>query len=126
LAKESESEKTRSKPAFNGWRALRDVLVASMDKGQFPLAIVSLIVMVLIFKMPEQDVSKLVFLMLDHLVRGALLGWLLMGASIAAWFIHIRYHGQLLNFELNRLAEERSQLQARTLGGKMKSSEGRK
>src|SRR5687768_5813132 len=57
--------------------ALRDVLIASINKGQFPFAMLGLVLLTLIVKMPSEDVSKLVFRLVDGVERASLLGYLL-------------------------------------------------
>jgi hypothetical protein len=55
---------------------LRDVLVASMNKGQFPIAALSLISIIVIIKMPSSDVAKLVFRMLGTAEELRVVGWI--------------------------------------------------
>lgn len=82
--------------------AFRDIFVASISKGQFPLAIVSLIVMSLIWRMPPEDVSELVFRIVDGLERGALLGYGLALAAFGCWHVHARHLRRVISLELSR------------------------
>lgn len=105
--------------------AFRDIFVASINKGQFPLAILGLIVMSLIWKMPPEDVSKLVFRIVDGVERGALLGYLLALISIVGWYFHAKYQRRVISAELERVATERNVLQTKKLGPqRIKSSRG--
>ena len=45
---------------------LRDVLIASIEKGQFPAALIAIIALSMIWRMPPADVGKLVFRLLDQ------------------------------------------------------------
>jgi hypothetical protein len=72
-------------------KAFRDIFVASISKGQFPLAMVGLIVMSLIWRMPPEDVSRLVFRIVDGLERGALVGYLLALVAMTGWYVHARH-----------------------------------
>jgi hypothetical protein len=107
------------------YQMLRDVLIASINKGQFPWAILAMIVIAVIFRMPPDDVSKLAFRVLDALERGALLGYALAFFATAGWFFHSRYQRRIITVELNRMSKQRNQLQAHKLGNKIRSSEGR-
>lgn len=82
--------------------AFRDILVASINKGQFPLAILGLVAMSLIWRMPSEDVSKLVFRIVDGLERGMLLGYGLALVAFGGWYVHARYQRRLISVELSR------------------------
>src|SRR5258707_6633164 len=105
---------------------LRDVLVASMNKGQFPSVLLTLIILSLIWRMPSADVGKLVFELVDGARSGWLFGYAAAGVSILGWYFHARYQRRLITGEMRRIANERSALQSQTLGKKLKSSEGRR
>jgi hypothetical protein len=105
---------------------LRDVLVASMNKGQLPPVLLTLIILSLIWRMPSTDVGKLVFALVDGVKSGWLVGYIAAGASILGWYFHARYQRHLITGEMRRIANERSALQSQTLGKKLRSSEGRK
>lgn len=70
---------------------LRDVLTASINKGQFPFAILALVTVLMIWKMSEQDVAVLVFRILDDIERWYLIGYLLFVVVIGGWFWHANY-----------------------------------
>jgi hypothetical protein len=106
---------------------LRDVLVASMNKGQFPAALIAMIVLSMIWRMPPADVSKLVFRLLDVAEEKSLVGYAASVLCVFGWYFHARYQRRLIAREMQRISRERNQLQARELGKKLKSSEaGRK
>ena len=108
------------------WEFLRDVLIASMNKGQFPAALLAMVVLSMIWRMPPVDVSKLMFRLLDVAEEERLVGYVVSVVSLFGWFFHARYQRKLINQEMLRISDERNQLQARELGKKVKSSEGRK
>ncbi len=104
------------------WHMARDVLVASMNKGQFPLAMAGIIFLLMIFKMPGADVSKLVFKIFGNLENGAFLGYILSGIAIPGWFIHARVQRRVINDEMKRVSEERNTAQKLSAGPDIKSS----
>ena len=72
------------------YHMLRDVLIASIEKGQFLVAIGSLIFIMVIIKMPGADVSKLVFELLVGARARFFLGWILWVVTMAGWYLHSR------------------------------------
>ena len=56
---------------------LRDVFLASIDRGQFLFAIVGFVIVIVILKMPSKDVSRLAFRLLDSIANGKALGYVL-------------------------------------------------
>ena len=104
-------------------QAFRDVLIASMNKGQFPMAIMTLIVLAFLYKMPGEDVSKLVFQIADGFMSGRLIGWAIGVATSVGWLIHSRWQRRIIHKEMEEISEERSELQRRLLGGNIASSE---
>jgi len=106
----------------NFWKFLRDVLLASMSKGQLPAATLSLIFIIMILKMPSEDVSKLVFSLFEWLREGMLLGYALFVLTLAGWAFHAKYQRRLQSREIDRLADERNEWQKKALGGRVESS----
>jgi hypothetical protein len=121
--KQRKIGKPQSNIGFN--QMLRDVLIASMNKGQFPLALSALIFVVLILKMPQQDVSTLVFRLLDAAEAKKLLGWILAVIMVAIWYLHTRSLRRWCAAELERVSGERNSLQRKTLGNGLVKSSGR-
>ena len=104
------------------WTMMRDVLVASMNKGQFPLALVGFIFIIMILKMPSEDVSKLMFAILDGVSAGYYLGYLLSFILLSSWFIHTRWQRRIITSEMARVTEERNRLQSDQVDGTIQSS----
>jgi len=107
--------------------ALRDVLIASINKGQFPFAILGLVLLTLILKMPSEDVSKLVFRLVDGAERDSLSGYFLSLLFLVGWYAHARYQRRVISGEIVRMAAERNALQSKSLGQqRIKSSKVRR
>ena len=104
------------------WTMVRDVLVTSLNKGQFPPAILGMIVMLMILKMPAEDVSKLSFQLLAGLESRSLLGYALAVLGIGGWSIHARFQRRTYTAEVDRVSNEKTHLQKQQLGKAAKSS----
>lgn len=101
---------------INFWKMLRDVLIAAMSKGQLPLATVALLFIIMILKMPGEDVSKLAFNFLALLGKGGILGGVLFVLSLTGWAIHAKWQRRVFGREVDRLAHERNNWQRKVLG----------
>jgi len=78
-------------------QAVRDVLVASINKGQFLVAIVGIIFLVIVVKMPEKDVSKLAFEIVEDLKTLHLLGYALFVVTLGFWYLHAQLMRRVLH-----------------------------
>lgn len=85
-----------------------------------------LVLLTLIVKMPPEDVSKLLFRLVDGMERYSLLGYLLALLCLVGWYAHARYQRRVITGEMDRMAAERNRLQGKNLGQqRIKSSKGR-
>jgi hypothetical protein len=120
---ETRSGRTRGHAARTGfYDMLRDVLIASLVKGQFLIALGALILIILIVKLSSRDLGRIVLRMLDVVERGHI-GYLLAGVSLFGWCLHAKYQRRAAVRELRRLSRERNRLRPRSLGDVVKSSE---
>lgn len=105
------------------WTMVRDVLVASINRGQLPQATTALVLIVIVVRMPTEDVSKLVFGILDGLSDWSLLGWIVGGIAILLWWWHAKSQRRRWSTEMNRVSRERTKYQERALREELGSSE---
>jgi hypothetical protein len=116
------SKQTGQNAKIGPSHAIRDVFVTALNKGQFPLAIIGLIILVLIWRMPNQDVSKLVFEILADLKAGYLAGWGLTVITSLGWFFHAKHIRRVMQNEFNRISKERTEQQEKRLNKSLPSS----
>jgi hypothetical protein len=121
--KASTKNVTVQKTKIGFWKMARDVLVASLNKGQFPFAMMGVVSLALIWRMPKQDLSKLVFELLESAKSGAILGWLLFAVAILGWFLHARAARAAFTREMNRITGERNRYQSQAMGASLQSSD---
>lgn len=77
--------------------------------------------------MPQKDVSKFAFEILDFFKTGSLLGWILSGLFLILWFITMRIQRRKITSEMNEIAKKRDRWQKRALGkDKIESTEDEK
>ncbi len=106
-------------------QAVRDVLIASMRYAQFPFAMLGLLAGIIIWRMPPDDLSKLLFRLIEDFENGSLLGYALFGLAIIGWFYTVRRQRKLIASEMDRIGEQKSKLQEQLLGNKIQSSKKR-
>ena len=90
---------------------LTDVLIASINKGQFPLACLTLFGMFMVYRMPSADVSKLVFQIVEHVANGSFIGYMLSVLFGGGWLLHARWQRKIITGEMDRVGREKSSLQ---------------
>ena len=118
-----QTGKNESK-TINFWQMVRDVLIASMSKGQFPLALFGLFLMLIILKMPSDQVSVLAFELINDLKSLNLIGIILCPLTLFGWFVHIRWQRRIFSSEIDRISGERNHYQQKLIDGNINSSRG--
>ncbi len=88
---------------------LRDVLLASIDKSQFPFALAAIIVLAVIWKLSPADLAHLLVRLVTFAERRSVVGYVVAIISVFGWFLHVRYKNseiaQMLALGLNTVAE---------------------
>jgi hypothetical protein len=101
----------------------RDVLIASMSKGQFPIAIVGIVIIIIVARMPQDEVGKLASNLLAKIESRYWAGFAFWLLTAIGWFYHARWQRKRIDREMKRISEERTQLQAKLINKKLESSE---
>jgi hypothetical protein len=86
------------------------MIVASINKGQFPFIILGIVSIVLIIRLPPNDVVSLTDRVLEHFNLMYVGGWLLSFLLIILWIILGRMSKKDLIDELNRISKEKEYL----------------
>jgi hypothetical protein len=104
---------------------LRDVMIALINKGQLLVAFGCGLAALLICRMPPQDISRLVFRLLDGIEQRWLIGDIVSVVALGGWFLQSRRQRRVIAAELERLGAERDKVQSKAHGqGKFPSSKG--
>jgi len=110
---------TTKKPHDIGpWTMIRDVLLSAMAKGQLPVLGAMFLFGLMVWKMPQEEVGKLVFRIEERLEQRQLLGYLISVIAICGWYVTARGQRRVIARELKRLSNERNALQAKAIGDK--------
>lgn len=92
------------------FQMLRDVLVASLNRGQFPMAVMGLITVIAVCRMPSADLSRLIFRLLDVAEAREYGGYVLAVTIALAWAIHSKRQRREIAAEIRRLSDQRTRL----------------
>jgi hypothetical protein len=72
------------------WAMLSDVLQAAINSGQFTRALLALIAIVLLVRIPSEHLGNIVMNVLDGLRDRSILGYVLAGLIAIGWWIHFK------------------------------------
>jgi hypothetical protein len=100
----------------------RDIFVAAINKGQFPLAIVGLIILSLIWKMPARDILQLFYKLAGEFAAYHFMGWILTVVISLGWFLHARHQRNALHAEITRVSGERNFYQDKLISGNLSTA----
>lgn len=101
---------------------IRDVLIAAINKGQFLTAILGLIALVSVSRMPPDQLAVLWHTVIDKLADYSLAGWVWGGSVTIVWIAHVKSLRRRAGGELDRVSTERNRLQKERLGADVVSS----
>lgn len=107
----------------NGWGMIRDIIIASMNKGQFLVAGVWLLLLILFLKLSPNQAYAVVRKFGKLLVNGQIAGWVLLWIVVIAWLFHSKYQRRNFTREMKRIAQEKKDIQQTQLGTRLGSSQ---
>ena len=116
------AKKTPNKNTINWPGAFQNVLMASINKGQLPVLLVGVILLVLIIKIPSQEAASIFYKTIDALEHYHILGWIFSFVLTLLWFFNSKRVRRVHANEMKRIAEEKTHLQSSAHGMKMPSS----
>ena len=117
-------KKSKKSPTRVSWaEAARDVIIAAINKGQLPILGMIAFVFVVFLRMPEDSLPQLVQNFLSMLSAWKLVGYILFVLSVFAWFFHVRHMRASFSREYRRIGKEKSELQEKQIGERLKSSD---
>jgi len=108
----------------NGWpTAVRDIVVAAIDRGQLPVLFFGVVLMIIAWKLPENEAAQLLHEFISGLSNHSLIGWGFSAVCITSWRIHTKILRKEFGSECQRIGREKSLLQNKMSGGIFPSSE---
>lgn len=113
---------TNVRPQVSWPQAIRDIVIRAMDRGQLPILALCFLAIVIVWRMPSDQVSTLAFQIIGDLEHWSLGGWALSCGMGIAWYKHAGYLRRLHAQECDRIGTEKSKAQSLAHGRKLPSS----
>ena len=104
--------------------AFRDIVVASINRGQLPILGVFAVVCLIIWRMPATKVGDLSKDVVDKLAHGQMWAYPLLLLVLLGWYIHAKIMRRIYSNEFRRVGREKSELQGKAAGKQFRSSDG--
>jgi len=92
---------------------IRDVLLSSLEKGQFIIASLLLLIGMFIWRLPSNELSKVFDSLFSRIENNWLWGWILFVICIFSWYVHYRFNTKTFIKEINRINKEKDSYQRR-------------
>ena len=106
----------------NAWGALESVVNNSIRAGQLPLMGLIIILGISLVRMPPEDITKFYTDTFNTLTSWYILGWSLFIFTTVGWFITARKSRRVYAKEINRISQEKKELQQRLNSQRLPSS----
>lgn len=84
-------------------QAIRDVFITSINRGQFPFAVFGAVVLLMIAKVPTDEMVPLIKWIVSSLSGLSLIGYLLFVIVVFAWYFHVQRIRRELTTEIETL-----------------------
>lgn len=84
-------------------QAVRDVIITSINRGQFPFVLLGCIAVILTIKIPESEVVPLINSTFNQLSELSLIGYVLWVLTVFLWYFHAQRVRRELSGELEAL-----------------------
>jgi hypothetical protein len=106
-----------AKPGLGWPQAFRDVVTAAINKGQLPALFAGAIILVFIWRLPENELAQLAHRMVDGLKEGWMLGYVLFILAISGWAFYSYRSRMLIHRLTDQLPAHLERLEAGKGGG---------
>ncbi|UEA17474.1 hypothetical protein K7G92_000679 [Pasteurella canis] len=98
-------------------QAVRDVLNTAMNRGQLPLLFILLCCFLVLYRLPQEELSHLVFKIFQGLKDGHFIGYVLAVLILIIWY----WDGRKIRRKYAELSIQYQKLQQKTYKKQMKS-----
>ncbi len=90
---------------------IRDVLIASMSNGLFLIAVMALVIVTFVYRLPDTELRSFAKDVYRAWKDLSIIGWVLWLISCGIWLFHVRFISKRSNKEIIRLAGEKDKYQ---------------
>lgn len=107
---------------INFWGFLEKVLIASLNKGQLIGMTIALIFIIIIIKIPNEQILPFVYKLLNVSEINSILGWIVAGFITFGAFLTVRWQRRIHTKEIQRISSEKKILQEKLTQQRLPSS----
>ena len=111
LGKMGKAKGNKNQVEVTWAQAWRDVMIRAMSSGQLIPITISIILMIAAWRLPEGELSRLAFSIVDGFKDHALVGWGVALVAILAWSAHARVMRRCFSTEAQRIGNEKTKYQ---------------
>lgn len=108
---------------MNFWAMVNNVVLRAIGRGQLPLLGVISIIILILWRMPSEDLSQLIRDIFTVAIAKYLLGYIIAIVAIIYWNRSSKKMRRAHAAEISRLADEKTKLQNLLLDKRVESSE---
>ena len=106
----------------NFWGMMQNVLIASLNKGQFLIGLIGFIFIIMVVKLTPEDTKLLLDSIIIKFGDFYYIGWILGIFSTFGWYFGTKRLRKIHHKEMKRVADEKKDLQQKTTKKKLRSS----
>lgn len=103
--------------------AFRDIINRSMSTGQLLPLCIFLLLFIIFWRVPEQELALVLHEIVAGLREGALWGWITAIVAIVGWASHVKLMRKMFSGEADRIGKEKTNLQQQQTTQKLGTSD---
>lgn len=123
MANRNQKNKKGNYHRPNFWGMMRDVLIHSLNKGQFLIGLIGFCIIIMILKMSQERTEEFIFELLSMVKSIYYVGWTLTFICILGWYSSSRRLRKIHTSEMRRISQEKKSIQENSLGIKLATSD---
>jgi len=117
---EARHDNNRNRPNF--WGFLQNVLIAALNKGQLLGMFFGLIILIIIIKIPNEQIPELIKDLTNISKINSILGWILGVITTFGGYVLIRWQKHIHTKEIQRISQEKKRLQEKLTNSNLPTS----
>lgn len=125
MARNQKRKNTNNSYRPNFWGFLQNVLIAALNKGQLLLMGLIVFFLIIVIKIPSDEILPFIKGLLDISKINSILGWVFAFLITFGSFFINRYQRKIHTIEIKRISEEKRKLQEKLSQTKLPSSNKR-
>lgn len=106
----------------NFWGMMQNVLIASLNKGQFIIGLIGFIFLIMVLKLTPEDTKELLIKIINLFGDIYYVGWIIAIFSTFGWYFGTKRIRKIHASEMERVSNEKKQLQQKLTNKRLNTS----